>query len=86
MATETTAWDDLLSWQQEINEKDQQLLRTRAMREASSGPVQELRQIDLATAQPVGLSSLKDKVQLPPHNWNAQPMFGVTRYSLTNSF
>ncbi|KAH8547883.1 hypothetical protein BGW37DRAFT_509078 [Umbelopsis sp. PMI_123] len=63
MAAEQSAWDDLLLWQKEINDKDQQLLRTKAMRETSSGPAQELRQIDLTTTKPIGLSSLKGKIK-----------------------
>ena len=62
MAAETAAWDDLLQWQREINDKDRQLLRTKAMREASNTSAQELRQIDLNTAEPIGLSALKGKV------------------------
>jgi hypothetical protein len=62
MAAEKAAWDDLLQWQRQINNQDRQLLRTKAMREASTTPVQELRQIDLTTAEPIGLSALKGKV------------------------
>lgn len=62
MAAEKAAWDDLLQWQREINDKDRQLLRTKAMREASNTSAQELRQIDLNTAEPIGLSALKGKV------------------------
>ncbi|KAI9289376.1 hypothetical protein BC943DRAFT_314212 [Umbelopsis sp. AD052] len=64
MAAEKAAWDDLLQWQREINNKDRQLLRTKAMREASTAPVQETRTIDLTTAQPVGLSALKGKIKV----------------------
>ncbi|GAB5587364.1 hypothetical protein Unana1_02264 [Umbelopsis nana] len=63
MPAETAAWDDLLQWQKEIDEKDQHLLRTRAMREAPAVPALEHRQIDLATAEPVGLSALKGKIK-----------------------
>lgn len=62
MAADKAAWDDLLQWQREINDKDRQLLRTKAMREAPNTSGQELRQIDLKTAQPIGLSALKGKV------------------------
>ncbi|KAI8583204.1 hypothetical protein K450DRAFT_224703 [Umbelopsis ramanniana AG] len=63
MAAEKAAWDDLLQWQREINNKDRQLLRTKAMREASTAPVQETRKIDLTTAEPIGLSALKGKIK-----------------------
>jgi hypothetical protein len=62
MAADTAAWDDVLQWQREINDKDRQLLRTKAMREASNTSAQELRQIDLNNAEPIGLSALKGKV------------------------
>jgi endo-beta-N-acetylglucosaminidase D len=62
MSTETAVWEDLTKWQREIDEKDKLLSRKRALRDRPSAPISKINQIDLATAKPLGLSALKEKV------------------------
>ncbi|CAM0135120.1 Palmitoyl-protein thioesterase 1 [Umbelopsis sp. WA50703] len=62
MSTETAVWEDLTKWQREIDEKDKLLSRKRALRDRPSDPISKINQIDLATAKPLGLSALKEKI------------------------